>query len=161
MKTITDPGGHVNPVVGRPVDVLLIEDSPSDVAMTLAALNEGRIANIVHVVSDGEEEMAYLHRTGKYAEMPRPDLILLDLNLPKKDGREILVDLKTDERLKVIPVVILTTSSADVDIVQSYELHANSYVTKPVGFEAFLRAIRGIEDFWLSLVRLPSGFRGG
>jgi chemotaxis family two-component system response regulator Rcp1 len=150
---------QVNPALGRPIQILLVEDSPSDVAMTVAALREGRIANVLHVVGDGEDAIACLHGRGEYADMPRPDLILLDLNLPRKDGREVLADIKNDDELKVIPVVVLTTSSAEVDILRSYQLHANSYITKPVGFESFLEAIRAIEDFWLSLVRLPDNSR--
>lgn len=142
------------PVV-RPIHILLVEDSPSDAAMTVAALREGRIANEMHVVGDGEEAIDFLRRTGKYRDVPRADLILLDLNLPKKDGREVLAEIKTDENLMAIPVVVLTTSSSDKDILDSYRLHANSYVSKPVNLDDFLNAIRGIGDFWLSLVRLP------
>jgi CheY-like chemotaxis protein len=141
--------------VGRPIQILLVEDSPSDVAMTLAALKDGRISNEISVVGDGEEAMAFLRREEPYAKSLRPDLILLDLNLPKKDGREVLAEVKEDPDLKIIPVIVLTTSAAEVDILRSYQLHANSYITKPVGFEAFLEAARGIEQFWLSLVRLP------
>jgi chemotaxis family two-component system response regulator Rcp1 len=155
--TTTHPSGQVlNVAVGRPIQILLVEDSPSDVAMTVEALREGRIANDLAVVNDGDAALEYLRRDGRFHDAPRPDLILLDLNLPKTDGREVLAWVKSDERLKVIPVVILTTSSAEADILRSYELHANSYVTKPVGFDAFLEAVRGIEDFWLSLVRLPA-----
>lgn len=154
--TLTQPTPQsLNPDLGRPIQILLVEDSPSDVAMTIEALREGRIINQMHVAEDGEIAMAFLHREGQYAKAPRPDLIILDLNLPKKDGREVLEEVKTDEDLKAIPVVVLTTSSAEADIMRSYKLHANSYVTKPVGFEPFLAAVRGIEDFWLSLVRLP------
>jgi two-component system, chemotaxis family, response regulator Rcp1 len=145
-----------NPYLGRPVTILLVEDSPSDVAMTIEALNEGRIVNQVHVAEDGEMAMAFLRQEREYADMPRPDLIILDLNLPRKDGREVLEELKNDSRLKSIPVIVLTTSSAETDILRSYMLHANSYVTKPVGFESFLAAMREIEGFWLSLVRLPA-----
>lgn len=141
--------------LGRPIQILLVEDSPSDVAMTVAALREGRIANELYTVGDGEAAMQFLHREGSYGDSPRPDLILLDLNLPKKDGREVLEEVKVDDDLKTIPVVILTTSSAEADVLRSYQLHANAYVTKPVGFEAFLAAVRSIEGFWLSLVRLP------
>ena len=141
-------------VVGRPVQILLVEDSTSDVAMTAAALAEGRIANRLSVVSDGEQALAYVRREGDYAESARPDLILLDLNLPKRDGREVLAELKADPDLKVIPVIVLTTSAAEIDILRSYRLHANAYVTKPLGPEALLDAILGIEDFWLALVRI-------
>lgn len=149
----------LRPSVGRAVHILLVEDSPSDVAMTVNALREGRIANELHVVGDGEQAMAFLHGEGEFAAAPRPDLILLDLNLPRKDGREVLAEVKADPDLQLIPVVVLTTSSAEVDVLQAYRLHANSYVTKPVAFDAFFAAIRGIEDFWLSLVRLPDGVR--
>jgi CheY-like chemotaxis protein len=145
----------LNPSIARPIEILLVEDSPSDVAMTTAALREGRIANIIHVVDDGEKAMAFLRREGEYSGVSRPDLILLDLNLPRKDGREVLAEVKSDPELHVIPIVVLTTSAAEADILRAYELHANSYVTKPVGFENFFDAIRDIENFWLSLVRLP------
>jgi CheY-like chemotaxis protein len=143
--------------LGRPVHILLVEDSPSDVAMTLAALREGHIANDIHVAGDGEEALNYLFRRGEFAGAPRPDLILLDLNLPKKDGREVLAEVKADNDLKVIPVVVLTTSAAESDVLRMYKLHANSYITKPVGFDQFLSAIQYIEDFWLTLVRLSDG----
>jgi CheY-like chemotaxis protein len=145
----------VSASVGRPVQILLVEDSPSDVAMTLAALSEGRILNEVHVVNDGEDAMAFLRNQGPYIDAPRPDLIVLDLNLPKKDGREVLAEVKEDDGLKVIPVVVLTTSKADEDVLKAYRLHVNSYVSKPVELDDFLSAVRGIEDFWLSLVQLP------
>ena len=125
--------------------------------MTRAALSEGRIANDLSVVADGEKAIAFVRREGEYADVDRPDLILLDLNLPKKDGREVLAELKEDPDLKVIPVVVLTTSAAEADVERSYEMHANSYVIKPIGIDAFLDAVRGIEDFWLALVRLPDG----
>lgn len=140
----------------RPAQILLVEDSPSDVALTLAALREGHIANEVHIARDGEQAMEFLHQTGAYAQAPFPDLVLLDLNLPRMDGREVLAEMKSDERLRVIPVVVLTTSTADADVHRVYEAHANAFVSKPVEFDAFFAAIRGIEDFWLTLVRLPS-----
>ena len=145
----------LDPSLGRPVQILLVEDSPSDAAMTIEALHEGRISNQVHVATDGELAMAFLRRQGPYADAPRPDLILLDLNLPRMDGREVLREVKEDLNLKTIPVIVLTTSAAEGDILKSYELHANAYVTKPVAFEAFLAPVRGIEDFWLALVHLP------
>ncbi len=145
----------LNPSIARPIEILLVEDSPSDVAMTTAALREGRIANIIHVVDDGEKAMAFLRREGEYSGVSRPDLILLDLNLPRKDGREVLAEVKSDPELLAIPIVVLTTSAAEADILRAYDLHANSYVTKPVGFDNFFNAIRDIENFWLSLVRLP------
>ena len=142
--------------VGRPIDILLVEDSPSDVAMTVAAFREGRIANDLHVVTDGNEALAYLRKQPPFTDTRRPDIVLLDLNLPKIDGREVLAELKEDDDLKDIPIVILTTSSAETDILRSYQLHANSYVAKPVGVDGFFAAIRSIEDFWLSVVRLPN-----
>lgn len=145
---------------GNPIQILLVEDSPSDVALTTAALREGRIANDLHVLGDGEAAMAFLRGEGVYERAVRPDLLILDLNLPKKDGREVLAELKSDPELSTIPVIVLTTSSADTDVNRSYELRANAYVTKPVGFDAFLGAIRSIEDFWLELVRLPSLAKG-
>jgi two-component system, chemotaxis family, response regulator Rcp1 len=141
--------------LARPIQILLVEDSPSDVAMTAAALGDGRIANVIHVVDDGEKAMAFLRQEGEYAGVPRPDLVLLDLNLPRKDGREVLAEVKSDPVLRRIPIVVLTTSAAEADILRAYDLHANSYVTKPVGFDNFFDAIRGIENFWMSLVRLP------
>ncbi len=146
----------LNASLGRPLQILLVEDSPSDVAMTVSAFGAGRIANYVHVVGDGENAMAFLRHEGHYADEPRPDLVVLDLNLPRKDGREVLADIKTDDDLKAIPVVVLTTSAADEDVLRAYQLHVNSYVTKPLNLDDFLQAIRVIEDFWLSLVRLPA-----
>ena len=143
--------------LGRPVQILLVEDSPSDVALTLAALREGHIVNDMHVAGDGETAMDFLHRRGEHRDAPRPDLILLDLNLPKKDGREVLAEVKADDDLRAIPIVVLTTSAAESDVLRSYRLHANSYVMKPVGFDQFLSAVQQIEDFWLRLVRLSEG----
>jgi CheY-like chemotaxis protein len=146
--------------LGRPVEILLVEDSPSDVAMTQAALREGWIANELSVATDGEAAMEFLRREGQYADAPRPDFIILDLNLPKKDGREVLAEVKGDDDLKAIPVAILTTSAAEADVLRSYNLYANAYITKPLGFDEFLAAVQQIETFWLSLVRLPEGRRG-
>jgi CheY-like chemotaxis protein len=154
--TTPNPTAHIlNTSVGRPIDILLVEDSPSDVAMTVAAFREGRIANDLHVVTDGNDALAYLRKQPPFTDARRPDIVLLDLNLPKIDGREVLAELKEDDDLKDIPVVILTTSSAEADILRSYQLHANSYVTKPVGVDGFFAAIRSIEDFWFSVVCLP------
>jgi chemotaxis family two-component system response regulator Rcp1 len=141
--------------VGSRVEILLVEDSPGDARLARVGLNECKIANNLHIVDDGVKAMAFLRRQGEYAKAPRPDLILLDLNLPRKDGREVLREIKEDESLKVIPVVILTTSKAEEDIVKSYSLHANCYVTKPLGLPQFLEVVRSIEDFWFSIVRLP------
>lgn len=138
-----------------PIEVLLVEDSPGDVRLTREAFKDAKVHINLHVASDGTKAMAFLKREGEYAKAPRPDLILLDLNLPKKDGREVLGEIKEDSSLKTIPVVILTTSSSEADILRSYQLHANCYITKPVGLEGFLTVVRSIDSFWLSVVRLP------
>ena len=135
--------------------ILLVEDNPGDVRLTIEALKEGKILNEVSVVEDGIEALAFLRRAGKYSEASRPDLILLDLNLPKKDGREVLEEIKQDSDLKKIPVVVLTTSAAERDILRAYNLHANCYITKPVDLEQFIRVVQVIEDFWLTIVKLP------
>jgi CheY-like chemotaxis protein len=135
--------------------ILLVEDNPGDVRLTMEALKEGKILNEISVAADGVEAIAYLRRTGKYADAQRPDLILLDLNLPKKDGREVLEEIKGDADLKKIPVVVLTTSAAERDILRAYNLHANCYITKPVDLEQFMRVVQSIEDFWLTIVKLP------
>jgi two-component system, chemotaxis family, response regulator Rcp1 len=137
-----------------PIEILLVEDSPSDVLMVRESL--GKLLNSLHVVEDGVEAMAFVRRQGKYADKPRPHLILLDLNLPRKDGREVLAEIKSDPDLATIPVIVLTTSSAEEDIVTSYGLHANSFVTKPVEYPNFLAAIRSLENFWLTIVTLPA-----
>jgi len=141
--------------LGSPVEILLVEDSLSDIELTKMGLREGKIANNLNVVRDGEAAMAFLRREGDYAGVPRPDLVLLDLNLPGKDGREVLAEIKTDPQLRQIPVVILTTSQAEEDIVRAYGLHANAYMTKPVGFEGFVAVVRGMTDYWFTLVKLP------
>jgi CheY-like chemotaxis protein len=137
------------------IDVLLVEDDPGDVLMTQEALEHHKIANTLHVVADGVQAIEFLRREGEYRDAPRPGLILLDLNLPRKDGREVLADIKSDPELCDIPVVILTTSSADEDIVRSYKLHANAYVTKPVDFNRFVDVVRQIDTFFLTVVSLP------
>jgi CheY-like chemotaxis protein len=137
------------------IDILLVEDNPGDVRLTREALKEAKVRNNLHVVEDGEAAMAYLHKVNGNADSPRPDLILLDLNLPKKDGREVLEEIKADDKLKRIPVVVLTTSQAEEDIVRTYDLHANCYVTKPVDLDQFINIVKSIEDFWLTIVRLP------
>lgn len=139
----------------KPVEILLVEDNPGDVRLAVEALKEGKVHNNLHVVGDGVEAMMFLRREGKYALSPRPDLILLDLNLPKKDGREVLAEIKADERLRRIPVVVLTTSKAEQDILRTYDLHANCYITKPVDLEQFIAVVRSVEDFWLTVVKLP------
>jgi two-component system, chemotaxis family, response regulator Rcp1 len=140
---------------GRPVEILLVEDSPGDVRLTREALREGKVRNHLSVVIDGVEALAYLRREGRYADAPRPDVILLDLNLPRKDGREVLAEVKADERFKRIPVVILTTSRDEQDVLRSYDLHANCYITKPVDLDQFIAVVRSIETFWLTVVTLP------
>jgi chemotaxis family two-component system response regulator Rcp1 len=140
---------------GRPVEILLVEDNPGDVRLTRESLKDSKLLNHISVVSDGEEAMAFLRREGEYVEAPRPDLILLDLNLPKKDGREVLAEIKTDEQLRRIPVVILTTSSAEQDILKTYDLHANCYISKPVNLDQFSSVVRAIEEFWFTIVKLP------
>ena len=139
----------------RPIEILLVEDSPSDTQLTIEALKEGKVVNNLTQVEDGVEAMAFLRRQGRHAQAPHPDLILLDLNLPRKDGREVLEELKADPALKTIPVVVLTTSCAEQDVLQSYQLHANCYITKPVDFQQFIDVVRSIERFWLSVVTLP------
>ena len=138
------------------IRILLVEDNPGDVRLTREALKEAKVNNQLFVVEDGVEAMAFLRNEGEYADTPRPDLILLDLNLPKKDGREVLEEIKQDLELKRIPVVVLTTSRAEEDILKSYNLHANCYVTKPVDLDQFINIVKSIEDFWLTIVRLPS-----
>jgi len=138
----------------RPVEVLLIEDNPGDVRLTMEAFKEGKIRNHLSVVSDGVEALAFLRREGPYANAPRPDIILLDLNLPKKDGRDVLAEIKTEEDLKRIPVVVLTTSNAEKDILGAYDLHTNRYITKPVDFAQFVTAVKLIEDFWFAIIKM-------
>ena len=142
--------------LATPIDMLLVEDNPDDVGLTIEALEDTKVANRLHVVTDGIAALSFLRREGKYAQAPRPAIILLDLNLPKKDGREVLSDIKADPALRRIPVIILTTSSAQDDIQRAYDLHANCYITKPVDFEQFVRVIQAIENFWLTVVQLPS-----
>jgi CheY-like chemotaxis protein len=142
--------------LGRPIEILLVEDNPGDVRLTIEALKEGKVRNQLSVARDGVEALAFLRREGSHANAARPDLILLDLNLPKKDGREVLAEIKEDSRLRRIPVVVLTTSKAEEDILRTYDLHANCYITKPVDLEQFISVVRSIDDFWLSVVRLPT-----
>ena len=141
----------------KPIDILLVEDNPGDVRLTIEGLKEGKILNNLSVVSNGVEAMAFLRQEGQYANVPRPELILLDLNLPRKDGREVLAEIKNDDNLKSIPVVILTSSQAEQDIVKSYNLHANCFITKPVELDQFIGVIKSIEQFWLTVVKLPPG----
>jgi chemotaxis family two-component system response regulator Rcp1 len=144
-----------NPKACRPIEILMVEDNPGDVRLTIEALKEGKVRNNLTTVGDGEAAMKFLRQQGPYSKVPRPDLVLLDLNLPKKNGREVLAEIKDDPDLKRIPVVILTVSEAEQDIIKSYNLHANCYITKPVNLEQFIKVVRSIEDFWLSIVMLP------
>ncbi len=142
--------------MGRPIEILLVEDSPSDAALTKEALHEGRVLNNLHLVQDGEQALAFVRREGRYGDSPRPDLILLDLNLPKKDGREVLAEIKADASLKCIPVVVLTTSKDESDVMAAYGSNANCYLAKPVDLERFIEMVRSIDNFWLNIVTLPS-----
>ena len=141
---------------GRAIEILLVEDNPGDVRLTIEGLNEAKVRNNLQVARDGVEALEFLRRQGRFADAVRPDLILLDLNLPRMDGREVLAEVKSDPDLKAIPVVVLTTSSAEQDILHSYQLQANCYITKPVDLEQFIKVVRSIEDFWLTIVRLPN-----
>jgi two-component system, chemotaxis family, response regulator Rcp1 len=140
---------------GKPIEILMAEDNPGDVRLTTEALHDAKVLNRMSVAVDGVEAMAFLRREGQYANAPRPDLILLDLNMPRKDGREVLAEIKEDPDLRRIPVVVLTTSTAEKDIMESYNLHANCYIAKPVDLDQFLAVVKSIEDFWLTIVRLP------
>ena len=139
----------------KPIEILLVEDNPGDVRLAVEALRDAKVANRLHVAEDGVEAMSFLRREGRYADVPRPDLILLDLNLPRRDGREVLAEIKQDVDLKRIPVVVLTSSAAEQDVVQAYNLYANCYITKPVDLDQFLEVVKSIEDFWLMVVKLP------
>jgi CheY-like chemotaxis protein len=142
-------------VPSTPIEVLLVEDDPGDVLLIREAFADNKVSNRLHVVSDGVEAMEFMRRKGAHADAPRPDLVLLDLNLPRKDGREVLADVKADEDLRMIPVVVLTTSQAEEDVLRSYDLHANAYVSKPVDFERFIGVVRQIDQFFVSVVKLP------
>jgi CheY-like chemotaxis protein len=139
----------------RLVEILLVEDNPGDVRLTQEALKNSKLVNKLHVVGDGDEALAFLRKQNEHANAPRPDLIVLDLNLPKKSGREVLAEIKEDPDLRRIPVVVLTISTSEGDVLETYDLHANCFITKPIGLEQFLEVVRSIEDFWLSIVRLP------
>jgi CheY-like chemotaxis protein len=143
--------------MGKPIDILLVEDNPGDVRLTQEALKDAKVRNDLHVVRDGVEAMAFLRKQGVYKDVPRPDIILLDLNLPKKSGHEVLSEIKSDDSLKCIPVVMLTVSKDEEDIVKSYNLHANCFISKPVDLDQFLIVVKSIEDFWLTIVKLPNG----
>ena len=144
----------MSPLAAKPIEILLVEDNPGDVRLTKEALKDARVGNNLHVTMDGVEALAFLRKQGKHASAPRPDLILLDLNLPKKNGREVLEEIKAEDALRHIPVVILTTSQAEQDVVESYRLQANAYVTKPVDLDQFLKVVSSIEQFWLEIVKL-------
>jgi chemotaxis family two-component system response regulator Rcp1 len=141
------------------IDILLVEDNEGDARLAKEAMRDSKIRNTLHHVADGEEAMAFLRKQGKYAKAPRPDLVLLDLNLPRKDGRQVLAEIKSDDELKRIPVVILTVSSAEEDILKSYNLHANCYISKPIDLVQFVKVVRSVEDFWLTIVKLPNGVK--
>ncbi len=143
--------------LGKAIDILLVEDNAGDIRLAREALKDSKIRNAIHSARDGVEAMQFLRRQGAHAEAPRPDLILLDLNLPRKDGREVLAEIKSDPDLKRIPVVVLTMSKDEEDILRSYDLHANCYITKPIDLQQFFRVIRSIEEFWLTIVKLPPG----
>lgn len=148
-------------IVGRAIEILLVEDNPGDVDLARAAMEDSKVRNILHTVGDGEDAMAFLRRRGKHTDAPRPDLVLLDLNLPKKDGREVLAEIKSDPDLMRIPVVILTISKDEEDILKSYNLHANCFITKPIDLSQFIKVVKAIEDFWLTIVKLPpNGSKG-
>ena len=140
---------------GSPIEILMVEDNPADVRLTIEAFKDAKVLNRMNVAEDGEAAMAWLRREGSYAKAPRPDLILLDLNLPKKDGREVLAEIKADPDLKRIPVVVLTTSEDQKDILKAYDLHVNAYITKPVDLDQFIKIVEAVENFWLSVVKLP------
>jgi CheY-like chemotaxis protein len=145
----------MNGTRGRAIEILLVEDNPGDVRLIQEALRDGKVWNNPHVVSDGEAALDYVYRRGEFVEAPRPDMVLLDLNLPKKDGREVLAVIKSDPDLRRIPVVVLTTSKEEEDVLRAYNLAANCYVTKPVEFDEFMKVIQAIENFWLTIVALP------
>jgi CheY-like chemotaxis protein len=138
-----------------PIEVLLVEDDPGDVLLIREAFEDNKVANRLHVVADGVEAIEFMRQSGEHAEAPRPDLVLLDLNLPRKDGREVLAEVKNDDELRSIPVVVLTTSQAEEDVLRSYDLHANAYVTKPVDFDRFIEVVRQIDEFFVTVVKLP------
>jgi len=145
-----------NQATAKQIEILLVEDNEGDIGLVEEVFQEAKIRNNLYIAEDGEEAMLFLHKEGKFSDVPRPDIILLDLNLPRKDGREVLKEIKENDSLKRIPVVVLTTSKSEEDIFRSYNLHANSYITKPVDFDQFIKVIKSIEDFWLDVVKLPS-----
>ncbi len=146
---------------GKPVEILLVEDNPADIRLVEEAMKEGKVLNHISVVQDGIEAIAFLHRQGKYKSAPRPDIILLDLNLPKKDGREVLAEIKGNNELRRIPIVVLTSSQAEKDILKSYHLNANCYISKPVDLEQFIEVVKSLENFWFHIVKLPPHLEEG
>ena len=156
LMTVRQVDMMANHAAVKQIEILLVEDNEGDIGLVEEVFQEAKIRNNLHIAEDGEEAMLFLHKEGKFSDVPRPDIILLDLNLPRKDGREVLKEIKEDSSLKRIPVVVLTTSKAEEDILKSYDLHANSYITKPVDFDQFIKVIKSIEDFWLDVVKLPS-----
>jgi len=148
-----------NTLDGKIIEILLVEDNPGDARLAKEALRESKLRNNLNIMIDGVEAMDYLHKKGKHADSTTPDLVLLDLNLPKKDGREVLAEIKADDKLKRIPVVILTTSTAEEDILKTYDLHANCYISKPIDFDQFMKVVKSIEDFWITIVKLPSSVK--
>ena len=148
-----------NTTDGKAIEILLVEDNPGDARLAKEALRESKLRNNLNIVVDGVEAMDYLHKKGKYADATTPDLVLLDLNLPKKDGREVLAEVKADDKLKRIPVVILTTSTAEEDVLKTYDLHANCYISKPIDLDQFMKVVKSIEDFWTTIVKLPSSIK--
>ena len=148
-----------NTTDGKAIEILLVEDNPGDARLAKEALRESKLRNNLNIVVDGVEAMDYLHKKGKYADATTPDLVLLDLNLPKKDGREVLAEAKADDKLKRIPVVILTTSTAEEDVLKTYDLHANCYISKPIDLDQFMKVVKSIEDFWITIVKLPSSIK--
>ena len=148
-----------NTLDGKIIEILLVEDNPGDARLAKEALRESKFWNNLNIAVDGVQALDYLRKKGKYADAATPDLVLLDLNLPKKDGREVLAEIKADDKLKRIPVVILTTSTAEEDILKTYDLHANCYISKPIDLDQFMKVVRSIEDFWISIVKLPSGIK--
>ncbi len=156
LMTVKQADVMANQATATQIEILLVEDNEGDIGLVEEVFQEAKIRNNLYVAEDGEEAMLFLRREGEFSDSPRPDIILLDLNLPKKDGREVLKEIKEDDSLKRIPVVVLTTSKAEEDILKSYDLHANSYISKPVDFDQFIRVIKSIEDFWLDVVKLPS-----
>lgn len=143
-------------IIGKPIEILLVEDNQGDVGLIEEVLEEIKIRNQLHVAEDGEEAMLFLHREGKFSGFPRPDIILLDLNSPKKDGRDILKEIKEDNNLRSIPIVVLTSSNSEKDIIRSYELHANAYIVKPLDLDEFINVVKSIVNFWLEVVKLPA-----